>query len=299
MSNSTLILDGDGVIIDFSSGFANYMQAVHKITPLSIEPAHFNYADAYPMLEKPAAYIPGFIDSEYFERTPLYEGAAEKLREIKAQGHTLLMVTSCGDAEHVKAMRTRMLMRELGPIIDDIIFLPLASSKVDALKRLPKGVFVDDQLTMCIDGTQAGHQSFLFNRRYNQHLPVSDLITHNIHRMYSFDCLPHIGHDNGPRTVLERQSLAVLTSMLHDLESTELSETQRRAELIWALSNAPLNLPPQAKDLLIEYVKSPEKTTFTPLDRPGGLLDTLQRHQSLPVETGDVIPMSVMGLRRR
>lgn len=299
MSNSTLILDGDGVIIDFSSGFANYMQEVHNITPLSIEPAQFNYSDAYPMLEKPAAYIPGFIDSEHFERTPLYEGSAEKLREIKAQGHTLLMVTSCGDAEHVRAMRTRMLMRELGPIIDDIIFLPLASSKVDVLKRLPKGVFVDDQLAMCIDGVQAGHQSFLFNRRYNQHLPVSDLITHNIHRMYTFDCLPHVGHDNGPRTTLERQALAVLTATLHELESTGLSEAQQRAELSWVLSNAPFNLPLQAKEMLTQYIKHPGAHPFTPLDRPGGLLETLTAHQSLPIESGEIIPMSVMGLRRR
>lgn len=274
-----MIIDGDGVALDFSHGFLRYMKEEHKIFASANEPRHFNYSDIFAPNVNPASYIKGFIDSPYFEQIPFYPDAIEKLHAIKANGVAIRMVTSCGDSPHVQRMRLACIEREVGKIIEDVIFLPLGAGKVDTLKKFAPSTFVDDQLSMCIDGALAGHRSYLFNRLYNQSASLSDMSMHNIYRAHSWDCLPQIGHDNAPRTPLERQALALLTATLHSLHDQPLSEAQKRTHINQVLSQPPLNLPIHASELLTAYVQSPAQIRFPALDREGGLLCTIQNAQ--------------------
>lgn len=260
-----LLLDGDGVCINFSAGFAQYMVDVHGHEAAVAEPMHFNYSDMYPTLEKPSAFIPGFIHSEHFEATPFYPEAVEKLRDIRANGTQIIMITSCGDELNVQRARRAGIEREVGDIIEDVIFLPLAGGKLDVLKKFEPATFVDDQLHMCIDGVQAGHQSFLFNRRYNQNVPLVDLFTHQIYRAYGWDCLPHIGHNNGPRTQLERHALAILTHLQHEYASEPLTDAQKAQIFMDTLKESPFSIPLKAAHSLLTYVRDPASAPFKPL----------------------------------
>lgn len=261
-----LLLDGDGVCINFSAGFAQYMADVHGYEAEVAEPMHFNYSDMYPTLDKPSSFIPGFIHSEHFEATPFYPEAVEKLRDIRANGTQIIMVTSCGDELNVQYARRAGIEREVGDIIEDVIFLPLAGGKLDVLKKFEPATFVDDQLHMCIDGVQAGHKSFLFNRRYNQNAPLVDLFTHQIYRAYGWDCLPHIGHNNGPRTPLERHALAVLTHLQHEYANEPLTEAQKAQIFMDVLKGSPFNIPLKAAHSLLVYAKDPASNPFEPLN---------------------------------
>lgn len=260
IDHSTLIIDGDGVAIDFSAGFAAYMKATHNILPLAPEPAQFNYSDIYPHVEKPWVNIPAFIQSEFFRDTPFYPEAITALNHIHQQGVRILMVTSCGDEDAVKRARLSCIDKQVGGIIDDVIFLPLGGGKLEILSTLPKASFVDDQLALCIDGAKAGHQSYLFDRRYNRHVTLNDLQPYGIHRALSWHCLPHIGHDNAPRDPVERQALQILIEQQQQLQSTPLTAEQSARLATEALTH--LSLSTQQVTSLMEYVQSPAGNVF-------------------------------------
>lgn len=276
-TSNTLIIDGDGVAINFSAGYAAYMKAEHNLTPLVVEPAHFNYTDAYPMLEKPWAHIPAFIQSEFFRDTPFYPEAVSALKQIHAQGTRILMVTSCGDDPSIQKARLACINNHVGRVIDDVIFLPLGGGKQETLATLPAATFVDDQLAMCIDGALAGHQSFLFDRRYNRTVEHVDMKPHNIHRALSWHCLPHIGHDNAPRNPSERMALQLLIEQNYR-NVEHLSDTQQRAFFKNTLAEHGIRLSEREIDSIYRYAENPYSQAFVrdslPEPTPAPVADT-------------------------
>lgn len=270
--HADLIIDGDGVVFDFSGGFANYLREATGLEPLAPEPEQFNYSDTYPTLTDLFTHIKAFIKSPHFENTLFYPGAADALKQIHDQGHRIIMVTSCGKDDDIQRARRAGIEREVGAVVDDVIFLDLGGSKLDILSKVPPSTFVDDQLAMCIEGAKAGHQSYLFNRRYNQQITPQELAAHNIYRAYGWNCLPHIGHDNAPRTPLERQAMHTLSSVLHEHKNADLTPVQLQILAKNALSQAPLHVPPKGVELLHNWLQDPIKHAFPALDRDGGML---------------------------
>ena len=91
-SSRNLILDGDGVVLDFSTGYVNFLREVHGIDAtlcptFGTEPSFFNFKDLYPTLEKPWFGISDFINSyDHFSQINAYDSAKNALVEIKASG---------------------------------------------------------------------------------------------------------------------------------------------------------------------------------------------------------------------
>lgn len=168
------------------------------------------------------------------------------------------MVTSCGDAEHIKKARLACINRHVGRVIDDVIFLPLGGGKREILATLPKSAFVDDQLAMCVDGAVAGHQSFLFDRAYNRNVTLSDLHPHGIHRALSWHCLPHIGHDNAPRTPSERMAMQLAL----ELHQADLTAEQKKKLLSTSISEQFSDLHPDQINSVMNYVEQPYSHVF-------------------------------------
>ncbi|MCF2903275.1 hypothetical protein L1267_23180 [Pseudoalteromonas sp. OFAV1] len=179
--------DGDGVCLDWLSGFINFCKneghiALHK------EPERFDMCDIFPSLINPSELIDSFQKSIFYDQIEAYSDAIEAFEIAKMKGANITMITSCGESRHVINSRKRTVQRELAGLIDDIIFLPLGASKLSTLKKLPSGIFIEDQPKLALEGVAAGHLSILKSQSYNLNFShdavtrVNDLtfISHNL-----------------------------------------------------------------------------------------------------------------------
>jgi len=158
--------DADGVIFNWLDGFIEYCASVgHQA--ISNEPSYFNMTDIFPSLDKPWTLIDAYQASDFYHNIKAYEDARALLKKAKGLGAKIVIVTSCGDTEDIITSRNKSVDREFERCVDDIIYLPLASSKKDTLIKLPSGIFIDDQSKMAIEGAEAGHLSILRDRSYN------------------------------------------------------------------------------------------------------------------------------------
>lgn len=193
MPNSvkTLVLDGDGVTLNFSLGYINYLKEVHGFAPVKNEaPALFNFKDLYPDLEKPWAHIKDFTENfHHFSQVKALGDAPNVLRNMKLSGRfeRIIMLTSCGDNPSTIQARTASLRREFGDVFDQTFFLPLGSRKHVVLDTIHaefgRAVVVDDLMEHCVDALNYGHIPFLFNQKYNAHESHLELLSGKIGRI--------------------------------------------------------------------------------------------------------------------
>jgi hypothetical protein len=168
MQHGIIISDADGVCVDFTHGFYRYMQEVHGLTATATEPSAFNYADAFPELEKPSAYIPEYMSSEYFKSTPIYPEAMAAFNAIHDAGGKIDIVTSCGINVFATDARIELLNRELGHVIRNITVLGFGECKQKVLSKMKGDAFIDDLFDVCKTAASVGHKAYLFDRKYNQ-----------------------------------------------------------------------------------------------------------------------------------
>lgn len=200
LAGKPLILDADGVLLDFASGFTSYMHEVHGVKATTNTPAQFDFSDAFPDTPKVAKHIPGFLESDHFLAVKAYHEAnddlgefpiAEILQFLHMKGVELHLVSSVATTDTVKESRLACLEREFGPIFKSTTIIGLGESKAAVLKGLPSGFFVDDQLSMCKDGSLAGHLSFLKTQNYNTLSCKNDMATYGIEHINGLIDLPY------------------------------------------------------------------------------------------------------------
>jgi|AntDeeMinimDraft_5_1070356.scaffolds.fasta_scaffold21940_2 hypothetical protein len=195
-----LILDADGVILDFTSGFTSYMNDIHGIQAVTSEPMHFDFSDAFPDTPKVAKHIPAFLESDHFANVTVYEEpvhehgvitVADILQFLHGKGVILHLVSSVATNTTVEQTRRDCLKREFGNIFDSVHVIGLGESKADVLKTLEPGFFVDDQLSMCKDGSLAGHLSLLKSQKYNAESCKDEMRVYGIERIKGLIDLPY------------------------------------------------------------------------------------------------------------
>lgn len=84
---------------------------------------------------------------------------------------TVVAVSSCDDEKGVVQNRKKNINDHFEGLVDEIICLPLGSSKIETLQNFPPSVWVDDNITNAIEGASIGHDAILFSRpwSYNSH----------------------------------------------------------------------------------------------------------------------------------
>jgi beta-phosphoglucomutase-like phosphatase (HAD superfamily) len=171
MAERTLILDIDGVVLDFVTGLHDWAVSVGHRPGLA--PAHETEYDMSGMLpglcgDERRRTMVEYIASPAFGRVPGVEGAREAIERIRreADGLTVVAVTACGDDADVRRARRRNLADYA---IDEVRFLPYGCEKTEALLAFaPGSVFVDDVALNVEAGLRAGHRSLLYDRPYNR-----------------------------------------------------------------------------------------------------------------------------------
>lgn len=179
--------DADGVCLDLSSRFHEFMLSEFGHVAVVNEPENFNFSDAYPDVKDPHKRVVEMFNSrDWFSGIKAYPEAVEAFKSIHSAGKKIRIVTSCGTSKEVRNARLECLEREFPGLIDDVVFEEFGAKKNNVLSKLSRSIFIDDLEVACIDASKSDHIPFLFDRKYNQ----NDLNLRHFNRIKSWSELP-------------------------------------------------------------------------------------------------------------
>jgi len=164
-------LDVDDVLLDYFEGFLPFMASRgHRVGCKPNEVFDPLMSDALPDLthEERVAGIKEFSRSPEFAYMPPAPGASEVLTWLRDSypGIKIIAITACGIEPDTRNRRIDNVTRYFN--VDDLITLPLGASKVDEMRKLPKGsVFVDDMFHHVKSAEECGLSPILFRRSHN------------------------------------------------------------------------------------------------------------------------------------
>lgn len=175
-----LLVDVDGILLRWVDGFKEFVQ--DKSYRLSTEyPPDESMMGwicqsngvAIPWSEL-ECLICAFNDSKKFSDLKPYEDAQLALSKLK-QTHscTIVAISSCGTSS--TQSRKDNLTRYFTGLVDDVVCLPLGSSKLQTLKNYQPSVWIDDNIQNVIDGANVGHDAILFERPWTKHVQYPSL----------------------------------------------------------------------------------------------------------------------------
>lgn len=168
-----VILDCDGVLLDWETGFRNWVLRHRPTTVFASEyPSDWDLSHWIGCSsDESMALIQGFNQSAYFGSLGSMPGAARTLYELERLGHPLFVVTSCSSDPVTSQRRSMNLSVMFAPRFQRVICLDLGVSKLETLRafQLVYGecVWVEDNLKNALDGFTAGHRSFFLHRPHN------------------------------------------------------------------------------------------------------------------------------------
>jgi len=176
----TVYSDADGVCINWLQGFIDYMDTI-GFTAEHDRPTLFAMNDIFLNVAKPWEYIHDYQTSEIYRNIRSYDDAKLAFRKIEQLGGEVVIVSSCGKDKKIVESRMHQIESEFGTSVKDVILLDLGASKLETLKQLPSGIFIDDQGKIALEGAQSGHRAIIRNQSYNINEHHPDV--HRIHNM--------------------------------------------------------------------------------------------------------------------
>lgn len=172
--NQPVIFDCDGVLLDWETGFRNWVLRHRPTTVFTSEyPTDWDlshWIGCSP--DESMTLIRAFNRSAFFGSLSAMPGAARMLYELERQRHPLFVVTSCSSDDLTVARRKRNLEIIFSTPIERIICLDLGVSKLETLRAFQtifgECIWVEDNLKNALDGFTAGHRSFFLRRPHNE-----------------------------------------------------------------------------------------------------------------------------------
>lgn len=170
MHKPNLLLDVDGVLLDWLSGFELYL--LQHAPELHKDFSGLEDADNLEQLlgmheDQMHAWIERFHLDPAFELLKPLPGAREAMR-ILAPWCNISCITASGSNHVSKQLRLNNLHTHFGDVFDQVICVNRSSDKPEHLSRFDPGYWVEDQLKNAIMGVRAGHESFLMDALYNR-----------------------------------------------------------------------------------------------------------------------------------
>ena len=175
-----LLLDVDGVILRWIDGFKQFLRT-HGYGVASAYPTR---CDMTGWITEPDAslhdLIVSFNRSRGFAALAPYDDALAALKSLKERlpKCTVVAISSCGDETVVVESRKKNIQKHFDGLVDEIVCLPLGSSKAGSLKKYPPSVWVDDIVKNVIEGVSVGHDAVLCCRPWS--MPEGGVADHSV-----------------------------------------------------------------------------------------------------------------------
>lgn len=150
MTRPILLTDIDGVVLDYDHGFSMYLK----------ERGYDSYSDfwKYEDFDAQQELVQKFNHSDHFSKLPIFNDAKEYLNEMSRKGYAIVAITACGDHSEIIKKRTQNLA---SLPIDELICLPLSSSKKSVLEKYTPTIWIEDSYNHALDGANWGHTVYL------------------------------------------------------------------------------------------------------------------------------------------
>jgi FMN phosphatase YigB (HAD superfamily) len=170
-----IILDYDGTIADWNSGFNIFMES--KGFPQLVDTDHhYNISSRHGVpVSQAMAYVKEFNESRHIEDIMPFADSVEYLEKLASKGFRFTVVTSISSNPKAKEHRLINASRLFGDIFDDIICLEIGSYKKSALEKWQNtGYFwIEDHIHNAEAGYELGMKTILINHPYNSHYTSS------------------------------------------------------------------------------------------------------------------------------
>lgn len=187
----SVVLDIDGVLANFYSGFAKYLNDRFEVSlDLSKDPTGYVFSEwgcNLDSIDIPSA-INDWVSSNGFAELPIYKGAANFANTLSSIVNVHIVTARIGDFKHdigssmqniIKRSTIEWFNKHNIGINNDIVF---THKKKDYCIDNNIGIIIEDKLSTVIETSSVGVDSILVNRGWNQHHSVP-----KIHRVSGYN----------------------------------------------------------------------------------------------------------------
>lgn len=169
MQKPNLLLDVDGVLLDWLAGFEQYL--LQHAPELHRDFSGLEHVENLEQLlgmskDQMDDWIHQFHHDPAFEYLEPLPGAQAALRTLQPWVR-MVCITASGKSPDSVRMRKANLLRVFGDVFDQVWCTDGSVEKPKYLHMYDAGYWVEDTLNNAIMGVKAGHTSFLMDAIYN------------------------------------------------------------------------------------------------------------------------------------
>lgn len=169
MAEQYVLLDADGVLLDWELGLKQFMQShpVHSHTDTINEHA-YDLASRYNMsVSDVNDLVQEFHTSTSFEHLQPLLGAVSAVKHL-AEWFPLVVITACGTHPHTAHMRRKNLAHVFGDVFEDVWLTDTFEQKNKYLAQYAPSYWVEDHGGNAELGLKFGHTCMLVDAPHNQ-----------------------------------------------------------------------------------------------------------------------------------
>jgi len=171
---NTILIDCDGVILDWENGFHSYMESLGHTKNNNDGWLESQYDLDQSVVRK---HIREFNQSNCIEDLVSIEDAVYYMQELKKLNYKFVCITSLSLDNSIQERRLKNFEKLFGQdFFEDIIFLDTYSPKDDILKKYANTGYwwIEDNISNAVVGKSLGLRSILFNKSAEGLLSVSN-----------------------------------------------------------------------------------------------------------------------------
>lgn len=165
---NTILIDCDGVILDWENGFHSYMKSLGYLKNNNNGWLESQYDLDQSVVRK---HIREFNQSNCIENLVSIEDAVYYMQELKKLNYKFVCITSLSHDNSIQERRLKNFEKLFGKdFFEDIIFLDTYSPKDDMLKKYANTGYwwIEDNISNAVVGKSLGLRSILFGKENDE-----------------------------------------------------------------------------------------------------------------------------------
>lgn len=163
-----LLVDVDDTVLQCSVSLEYFCTGILKIDPVHPLKKFYDVGYCYGIDDATVSeLLNGFWNSPLMGKLSPEPCAAEVLPRLHRRGYKLVAITACADDARTVERRTANLTEAFG-FQWDAVHCVSHEPKTITLRKYEPSIWVEDNFKNAVLGVEAGHQSFLISKSYNE-----------------------------------------------------------------------------------------------------------------------------------
>lgn len=166
-------LDCDGVLLNYTAGIRPFAKRLYGLDLSPDGPCDFDMKTWTGLSSDEIRHLVNAFnggEDTGFDALPPMPGAVEGVRRLLDAGYRLSLLSSADAGGASVRSRTGNVLDLFGDVFEEVILIGLGESKLDHLRRLAPGDWVDDHVPNAIAGLEAGHRAHVIRQSHNRSL---------------------------------------------------------------------------------------------------------------------------------